>query len=168
MMSSLQSIPIKIATLVIVALLIILGFWYTSGIKAKLALSQEFNTQLTENIKKQQAAIKQLQIEQQKIKKINKELNVLLNKQKKDLDSLRDRFTKSANGTPRNFGETAATRPDAIQRAINRGSLNALRCLEIASGAPLTETEKNATKLSEINKECPSLANPNYKPPANQ
>jgi hypothetical protein len=28
----------------------------------------------------------------------------------------------------------------------------------------LTEREKAATKKSEINTECPSLANPNYKP----
>ena len=38
------------------------------------------------------------------------------------------------------------------------------RCIEIASGAELTEAEKNATKKSEINTECPSIANPNYIP----
>ena len=38
------------------------------------------------------------------------------------------------------------------------------RRLEIASGAELTEAEKNATKKSEINTECPSIANPNYVP----
>jgi len=39
-----------------------------------------------------------------------------------------------------------------------------MRCVEIAMGSPLTEKEKNATKKSEINAECPSLANPNYVP----
>ena len=39
-----------------------------------------------------------------------------------------------------------------------------MRCVEIASGAPLTEKEKTATKKSEINSECPSIANPNYVP----
>ena len=38
----------------------------------------------------------------------------------------------------------------------------ALRCVEISSGSPLTESEINATKKSEINRECPSIANPNY------
>jgi hypothetical protein len=36
------------------------------------------------------------------------------------------------------------------------------RCIEIATGSPLTESEINATKKSQINGECPSLANPNY------
>ena len=44
----------------------------------------------------------------------------------------------------------------------------AKRCVEIASGAPLTEAEINATKKSEINPECPALANPNYEPYAVQ
>ncbi len=37
-----------------------------------------------------------------------------------------------------------------------------LRCVEIAMGSPLTDKEKNATKKSEINSECPSIANPKY------
>jgi hypothetical protein len=52
----------------------------------------------------------------------------------------------------------------SIERVINKGSDNATRCIEIASGSPLTEKEKNATKKSEINPECPSIANPAYIP----
>ena len=47
---------------------------------------------------------------------------------------------------------------------MNKGGDNAGRCIEIASGSPLTEKELNATKKSEINPECPSIANPNYIP----
>ena len=49
-----------------------------------------------------------------------------------------------------------------MERLINRGTKNALRCLEIATGAERTEKEINAKKESEINRECPTLANPNY------
>jgi hypothetical protein len=84
------------------------------------------------------------------------------------MENLKDRFTTSASGEKRNFGEAAAKKPASLERAVNRGTVNALRCLEIASGAPLTEAEKNATKPSEINRECPSLANPNYKPALSQ
>ena len=49
-----------------------------------------------------------------------------------------------------------------MERAINRGTKNALRCMEIAMGAELTEKEKNATKKSQINPECSELANPSY------
>ena len=49
-----------------------------------------------------------------------------------------------------------------IEKIINKGSDRATRCVEIAGGSPLTEKEINATKKSEINTECPSIANPNY------
>ena len=51
-----------------------------------------------------------------------------------------------------------------MERIINKGGEAASRCIEIASGAELTEQEINATKKSEINRECPSIANPNYVP----
>ena len=47
---------------------------------------------------------------------------------------------------------------------LNKGSDNALRCAEILSGAPLLESEIQATKPSEINPECYELANPNFDP----
>ena len=51
-----------------------------------------------------------------------------------------------------------------MSRVINKGTKNALRCMEIAMGAELTEKEKNATKKSEINPECFNIANPSYQP----
>ena len=41
---------------------------------------------------------------------------------------------------------------------------NANRCMEIASGSPLTEEEIAVTKKSKANLDCPRLANPNYVP----
>ena len=152
----------------IVALVIVLviagGFWYVTGLRADLAVSQENARKMTEAVEKQQEAIAQMQAEQQKIKELNNELNTTIKLQNKDMENLKDRFTTSANGEKRDFGKAAAKKPASLERAVNRGTVNALRCLEIASGAPLTEAEKNATKPSEINRECPSLANPNYKP----
>ena len=58
----------------------------------------------------------------------------------------------------------ATKRPGLVEKVIDKATENVLRCLEIASGSPLTEDEINATKRSEINSECPDLANPNYRP----
>lgn len=58
----------------------------------------------------------------------------------------------------------AANRPKDVEKIIDKATENVLRCLEIASGSPLTEDEINATKRSQINGECPDLANPNYRP----
>ena len=119
---------------------------------------------MIEAVQQQQEVIDQIKQDQTKINKINKDLNTTIKLQNADLDSLKERLTTNKDGTKRDFGAVASKKPDSIQKAVNRGTVNALRCLEIASGSPLTEAEKNAKLPSEINKECPSLANPNYSP----
>jgi uncharacterized membrane-anchored protein YhcB (DUF1043 family) len=94
------------------------------------------------------------------IMKANQEVNKLVGTLKKDIDDLDKRFNK---GT-RDLGKTAMERPEAMERIVNKASDKALRCVEIAGGAKLTEAEKTATKKSEINSECPAIANPKYIP----
>ena len=86
------------------------------------------------------------------------QLNVLINTFKKDLDDLDKRFTKKN----RDIGKLSIKRTEAMERIINKGGKNAARCIELASGAEHTAEELKATKKSQINPECPALANPNY------
>ena len=94
----------------------------------------------------------------EEILKSNQEMNKLIGALNKDLDDLYKRFNKKN----RDFGKLAIEKTKVIERIMNKGSVNDQRCIEIASGAELTEKEKNATKKSEINPECPSIANPSY------
>jgi TolA-binding protein len=158
------SSTIKIVAILLIAVLGLGSLWYITNLKADLAVSRENTKKMVEAVEQQQAAIKQIQEDQQKIKDINNELNTTIKLQNKDMDNLKDRFSQNAAGEKRDFGKVAAAKPNSLERAVNRGTVNALRCLEIASGAPLTEAERNATTPDKINKECPSLANPNYKP----
>jgi len=137
------------------------------GAGAYVVKLQRDNTILKENAVKLESAISEQKqvIENQKkdfaeILEANKKINQLVNNLKKDLDDLDKRFNKG----DRDIGKLAIERTPAIERVINKGADNATRCIEIASGSPLTEEEKNATKKSEINPECPSIANPKYIP----
>ena len=137
------------------------------GAGAYVMKLQRDNTILKENAVKLEGAISEQKqvIENQKkdfaeILEANKKINELVNNLKKDLDDLDKRFSKK----DRDIGKLAIDRTKVIERIINKGSDNATRCIEIASGSPLTEEEKNATKKSEINPECPSIANPKYIP----
>jgi chromosome segregation ATPase len=137
------------------------------GAGAYVMKLQRDNVILKENAVKLESAISEQKqvIENQKkdfaeILEANKKINELVNNLKKDLDDLDKRFSKK----DRDIGKLAIDRTKVIERIINKGSDNATRCIEIASGSPLTEEEKNATKKSEINPECPSLANPAYIP----
>ena len=137
------------------------------GAGAYVMKLQRDNVILKENAVKLESAISEQKqvIENQKkdfaeILEANKKINELVNNLKKDLDDLDKRFSKK----DRDIGKLAIERTGAIERVINKGADNAARCIEIASGSPLTEEEKNATKKSEINPECPSIANPKYIP----
>jgi len=90
----------------------------------------------------------------------NQKMNELVGVLKKDLENLDKRFNKKN----RDVGKLAIQKTESIERITNGASALATRCIEIASGAELTEKEKNATKKSEINSECPSIANPKYIP----
>jgi len=51
------------------------------------------------------------------------------------------------------IGNLAENKPGLVEKIINGASKSAARCVEIASGSPLTEEELNGTP----NRECPSF-----------
>jgi len=155
---------IKAIVALTITISIAVGFYWITGLRAELAVSQANAEKLKDAVEAQQAAMEQMKVEQEQIRAMTKAVNDQVAKQNNDVNALRDRFNANAKGEKRDWGKAAAEKPAQVERAVNRGTVNALRCLEIASGAPLTEAEKNARKPEEINKECPSIANPNYQP----
>lgn len=149
--------------------LFLIGIIITSllGAGAYVIKLQRDNGILKANAEKLESAIgeqKQLIVNQKKdfkeILDANKKMNELVTILKKDLTDLDKRFNKKN----RDVGKLAIQRTESIERITNGASALATRCIEIASGSQLTEAEKNATKKSEINSECPSIANPKYIP----
>lgn len=159
---------IKSIVTLIVLIVVAVGFWWITGLRADLAISQANTEKLKQAVELQQAAIEQMKLEQEQIREMTKAVNDQVTKQNNDVNALRDRFNTNARGEKRDWGKAAAEKPAQVERAVNRGTVNALRCLEIASGSPLTQAEKSATKPEEVNKECPSIANPSYKPPGSK
>lgn len=154
MIFDIGSIIKTIAVLIIVT--IILGsLWYISNLKANLAVSEMNNQTLQDSIKEQHALIEKMQKDIEDIQKINKEIHRYNDELKKDSENLARKFST------KDLGVIAAEKPNVVERLINRGTENAMRCLELASGAPLTEEEKKKTP-SEANRECPNLINPAY------
>jgi predicted transcriptional regulator len=91
-------------------------------------------------------------IEQQTkdLKKIRSTLEVIEETNKKlqkDKDNLSKKLSKH------DIGELAEKKPGLVEKIINKASDSAVRCMEIASGSPLTEEELNGSP----NRECPSF-----------
>ena len=138
------------------------AYVYVKKIQNDLRVSQENNAKQEIAIQEQQKLIEQ-QIEDNKaiVESMNelKDTNKVLKNSIKDLN---DKFHKvNASGEKRDIGALATQKPNLVERVINTAGKNALRCVEIASGSPLTDKEKNATRKSQYNPECSYIANPN-------
>jgi len=155
---------VKVVAYLGIVIIIAGGLWYAMNLKAELATSEANNKILENSISEQSQVIEQMRVDIAQIQRINEEVNAELGRQKEEVKNLVNRFNVNARGESRDIGKIASKKPRAMQRLINRGTVNALRCLEIATGAERTEKEINAKKESEINRECPTLANPNYIP----
>ena len=148
----------------IFTLIIIMGIagagMYVFKLRADNATLKANQFKLETAITEQNKVLEQQKEDFTAILESNKKLNVLIQTFKKDLDDLDKRFTKKN----RDVGKLAIERTKAVEKVINKGSAEATRCIELASGAERTEAELKATKKSEINTMCPSLANPSYVP----
>ena len=91
-------------------------------------------------------------IEQQTedLKKIRSTIEEVQNLNKK-LQSDKDNLSKKLG--KHDIGELAEKKPGLVEKIINKASDSAVRCMEIASGSPLTEEELNGAP----NRECPSF-----------
>lgn len=147
--------------LIILAIVIAIGagLWYVMNLKADLATSEANSQQLETALQEQGAVLAQMKNDVQQIKTINEDLSRQKEDLQKDREVLTNKFSK------RDFGALAAEKPGVIERLVNRGTVNAMRCLEIASGSSLNEKELAAKTPTEANRECPALINPAYTAP---
>ena len=133
---------------------------YVMKLRSDNAILKANQMKLEEAVSSQKELIANQKKDFQEILDANNKMNELVSVLKKDLDDLDKRFNKKN----RDVGKLAIAKTESIERITHGASALAMRCVEIASGSPLTEDEKNATKKSQINSECPSIANPNYVP----
>ena len=150
---------IKPILYLIIVVIIAGGIYYITGLRANLAVSEMNNKMLEDGVKKQAELIELMKKDIEDIKKVNEDLSKQKEDLQKDKDTLTYKFSK------RDFGALAAEKPKVVERLVNRGTENAIRCVELASGSPLNEKEKNAKTPTEANRECPSLINPAYTAP---
>jgi chromosome segregation ATPase len=150
-----------IKAIVYLAIVVVIagGLWYVMNIKADLATSEANNQKLQDAVQLQKDLIESMQKDIAQIQETNKQLAEQNEKQKQDVATLSSKFSK------RDFGALAAEKPAVVEKLVNRGTANVMRCLELASGAPLNEKEKAAKTPTEANRECPSLIDNDYKAP---
>ena len=133
-------------------------YWYYNDTQERIAILTENNAKLEtavqtneEALASQRASFEAMQVENQKLQQQFQEIS--------------DRNKSLENRLSRHdIGASAVAKPGLTEKILNNATKNAQRCMEIYSGAELTQKELEATKPSEINPECWRDANPNFNP----
>lgn len=156
----------KLIFMGLIVVVLLAGYAYIQKLQLDLTVSENNNATLKTAMNQQSLAIEQLRRDIAEAQRLANEVNTVVKLQNKDVETLREKLQerKDSNGNQVTIGQLAVKSTGLMEKRINNGTNNAYRCLEIASGSPLTEQEINATKKSEINPECTAIANPNYRP----
>ena len=123
------------------------GYFYVQKLQKDNATLKANQIKLESAVEDQKAVIETQAADFKKIRSTLAKIEEENNKLKKDKQDLSKRLGKH------DIGNLAENKPGLVERIINGASKSAARCVEIASGSPLTEEELNGTP----NRECPSF-----------
>ena len=123
------------------------GYLYINKLQKDNATLKSNQIKLESAVKDQKQVIEQQAEDFRKIRNTLDKLEEVNKKLQKDKDDLAKRLGKH------DIGNLAENKPKLVEKIINGASKSAARCVEIASGSPLTEEELNGTP----NRECPSF-----------
>ena len=144
------------AKLAIVMFLLLLGaggigYWYYNDTQQRLAILQENNAKLNTAVELNEQTISSLEKDYEKasseLATLNEQYTAIRRQNQRLADKLQEIDLTAA----------AIANAKSIERAVNRGTVNAGRCFELLSGAELNDKERNAENGIAFNKECPWL-----------
>ena len=123
------------------------GYLYVNKLQKDNAILKTNQVKLETAVAESNQVIEQQSKDLKKIRSTLKEVEELNDRLQEDKNSLNKRLGKH------DIGNLAENKPGLVEKIINKASDSAARCVEIASGSPLTEEELNGTP----NRECPSF-----------
>ena len=123
------------------------GYLYVTKLQKDNAILKNNQVKLETAVAESNQVIEQQTKDLKQIRSTLKEIEEVNAKLQADRDALNKRLGKH------DIGNLAENKPGLVEKIINKASDSAARCVEIASGSPLTEEELNGTP----NRECPSF-----------
>ena len=123
------------------------GYLYVKKLQKDNAILKVNQIKLETAVEDNNKVIEQQTADLKKIRSTLKDLDETNKRLQEDKDKLSNRLSKH------DIGNLAENKPGLVEKIINKASDSAVRCMEIASGSPLTEEELNGSP----NRECPSF-----------
>jgi septal ring factor EnvC (AmiA/AmiB activator) len=128
-----------------------IGYWYYNDTQARMAILQENNAKLNTAVELNEQTISSLENDYAKASSELASLNEAYTAIRRQNQRLADKLQEI------DLTAAAIANAESIERAVNRGTVNAGRCFELLSGAELNDKERNAENGIAFNKECPWL-----------
>lgn len=136
---------------VIMLMMGLAGYWYYNDTQERLAILHENNAKLETAVATNEQTISSLETDYAKasseLATLNEQYTAIRRQNQRLADKLQEIDLTAA----------AIANAESIERAVNRGTVNAGRCFELLSGAELNDKERNAENGIAFNKECPWL-----------
>ena len=123
------------------------GYAYVQKLQKDNAILKTNQVKLETAVSENNKVIEQQTKDLKQIRSTFKEVEELNDRLQEDKNSLNKRLGKH------DIGNLAENKPGLVEKIINKASDSAARCMEIASGSPLTDEELNGKP----NRECPSF-----------
>ena len=123
------------------------GYLYVTKLQKDNAILKNNQVKLETAVAESNQVIEQQTKDLKQIRSTLKDIEEVNAKLQADRDAVNKRLGKH------DIGNLAENKPGLVEKIINKASDSAARCVEIASGSPLTEEELNGTP----NRECPSF-----------
>jgi len=128
-----------------------IGYWYYNDTQERMAILQENNAKLNTAVELNEQTISLLEQDYEKASSELASLNEAYTAIRRQNQRLADKLQEI------DLTAAAIANAESIERAVNRGTVNAGRCFELLSGAELNDKERNAENGIAFNKECPWL-----------
>lgn len=144
-----NSLWLKLIGLAGVATLAVGAWFYVRHLQDALEIEKANRAVVEEALKTTKNSVDNLSADIKVLQKITTDLGVEFAKTREDVKALDKKFTENKKGEQRNLENLAVKHPLLIEDAINKGTKEAARCNQLATGAKSLAGEKNGV--------CPSL-----------
>lgn len=154
MFGFLSGIEAKFIAAIIVILMLVGAWFYVKNLQSSLDAAQSKIARFEDVISSQKLAMDSLKNDIKRMNDIQTDYSNAVVDIEGKVQALRDRFEKTKTGKPRNFAHIVHDHPEAMEKAINRGTRDSFRCNELVTGARLTPAERSGKVKNTI---CPEL-----------
>lgn len=154
MFGFLSGIQAKFVTAIIMILMLAAAWFYVKNLESSLDAARSKLTQLKDVISSQSLEINNMKEDVIRMNNVQSNFSAKINEVEVNIKKSIKPLYVTKTGKDRDFKKIINKKPDLLEKIINRGTKDSLRCNEIVTGAILTQAERAGKTKNTV---CPEL-----------